>query len=79
MTGAWKEQTGAEGKVRILADPLGVFTKALGLDIDLPGLGGLRSKRYSAIVENGEFKVLNVEEDNTGLNCSLSPPLLANL
>jgi len=79
VTGAWKEQSGATGKVRILADPNATFTKALGLDFELGVLGGIRSKRYSALVENGEIKVLNVEEDNTGLNCSLSAGLLTAL
>lgn len=40
---AWGASQGAEGKVRLLADPQGALTKALGLDIQVAHLGGLRS------------------------------------
>lgn len=79
VTAAWKVQSGAAGKVRILADPNAAFAKALGLEIELGALGGIRSKRYSAYVVDGEIKMLNVEEDGTGLNCSLSPSLLSSI
>lgn len=61
-------------QVRLLADPLGEFTKALGLDTNLPPLGGLRSKRYAMSIDNGVVKDLNVEPDEagTGLTCSLA-------
>lgn len=55
--------TGAEGKILMLADGSGDFAKAIGLDIDLGQFGlGLRSKRYSMLVEDGVVKVLNVED-----------------
>lgn len=55
--------TGAEGKILMLADGSGDFAKAVGLDIDLGSFGlGLRSKRYSMLVEDGVVKVLNVED-----------------
>lgn len=63
------------GKIRMLADPSGAFTKAVDLSVDLPPLGGLRSKRYSMIVDNGVVTELNVEPDNTGLSCSLADRL----
>lgn len=69
---AWGKQHEASGKVRMLADPAAAFTKALDLGADLPPLGGLRSKRYSMVVENGVVKSLNVEPDGTGLSCSLA-------
>jgi 2-Cys peroxiredoxin 5 len=76
---AWGKAQGADGKVRMLADPNAELTKALGLDVELKVLGGVRSKRYSAIVEDGEIKALNVEPDNTGLSCSLADPILKQL
>lgn len=63
------------GKVRMLADPNAAFTKAVDLSVDLPPLGGLRSKRYSMIIDNGVVTELNVEPDNTGLSCSLADRL----
>lgn len=69
---AWGKDQNAGGKVRMLADPAAAFTKAVNLSIDLPPLGGVRSKRYSMVVENGVVKSLNVEPDGTGLSCSLA-------
>ncbi len=57
------EDTGAAGKILMLADGNGEFAKNLGLDIDLSGFGlGLRSKRYAMLVDNGVVKILNVED-----------------
>lgn len=58
-------------QVRMLADPTGQFADALELAVDLPVLGGKRSKRYSMVLEDGVVKEINVEPDNTGLSCSL--------
>lgn len=69
---AWGKEHSAGGKVRMLADPAGNFAKALDLTIDLPPLGGVRAKRFSMVVENGQVKELNVEPDGTGLSCSLA-------
>ena len=60
---AWAAQSGAEGKVTMLADGNGEFSKALGLTMDASKFGmGKRSQRWSAIVEDGVVKELNVEE-----------------
>lgn len=57
------KDTGAEGKILMLADGNGEFAKKLGLEVDLSGFGlGLRSKRYAMLVEDGVVKVLNVED-----------------
>lgn len=69
---AWGKEHQADKKIRMLADPSGAFTKALDLAVDLPPLGGTRSKRYSMIVENGVISSLQVEPDSTGLSCSLA-------
>lgn len=60
---AWAKQSGADGKVLMLADGNADYIKKLGLEIDLSKFGlGTRSKRFSAIVDNGVVKELNVEE-----------------
>uniref|UniRef100_A0A1A9VFL3 Peroxiredoxin-5 n=1 Tax=Glossina austeni TaxID=7395 RepID=A0A1A9VFL3_GLOAU len=69
---AWGKEHGADGKVRMLADPSAAFVKAMELTIDLPPLGGIRSKRFSMIVEDAKVLSLNVEPDGTGLSCSLA-------
>ncbi len=59
----WAKDTGAEGKITMLADGSADFVKKLGLEIDLNARGlGVRSKRYSMIVDNGVVSVLNVED-----------------
>lgn len=59
----WAKDTGADGKIVMLADGNADFAKALGLEIDLTKFGlGVRSKRYAMLVEDGVVKVLNVDE-----------------
>jgi peroxiredoxin len=62
---AWSKVAGADGKIEFLADGNGEFAKAIGLNFDGSerGMGGVRSKRYSMLVDNGVVKVLNVEEN----------------
>lgn len=60
---AWSRFTGGEGKILFLADGSGDFVKSVGLDLDLSAGGlGLRSKRFSMIVEDGKVTALNIED-----------------
>ena len=60
---AWALQTHALGKIAFLCDGSALFTKAAGLDLDLTERGlGVRSQRYSMIVDNGVVTSLNIEE-----------------
>lgn len=56
----------------MLADPDAMFTKSVGLDLNIPKLGGTRSRRYSMLIDKGVVTVINVEPDGTGLSCSLA-------
>ena len=47
----------------MLADGDASFTKALGLDMNTAGFGGVRSKRYAMIVENSVVTGLFVEQE----------------
>ena len=59
----WAKDTGAAGKITMLADGGAEFAKKVGLEIDLTARGlGVRSKRYAMAVDNGVVKVLNVED-----------------
>ena len=62
VMGAWGKAQNTDGKVLMLADGSGEFTRALGLELDLTKGGlGKRSQRYSMLVEDGVVKALNVE------------------
>src|SRR5262245_59049287 len=63
VMGAWGRDQKAKGKVRMMGDGSGLYTKALGLELDLVARGlGVRSTRYSMLVVDGVVKTLNVEE-----------------
>ncbi|HYD61737.1 MAG TPA: peroxiredoxin [Noviherbaspirillum sp.] len=63
VMGAWGRDQNATGTVRMMADGSAEFTKALGLEFDLTAKGmGIRSQRYSMLVEDGVVKQLNIEQ-----------------
>jgi peroxiredoxin len=63
VMGAWGRDQKAGGKVRMMADGSATFTKALGLEVDFTARGmGIRSQRYSMLVDDGVVKSLNIEE-----------------
>jgi peroxiredoxin len=77
--GAVRELSGGEGKLLYLADGSGDFVKALGLDNDLSANGmGLRSKRFSMIVDDGTVTALNVES-KPGVDASSAAHILEQL
>jgi len=62
VMGAWAREQATAGNVRMMADGSASFTQAAGLSLDLTSRGmGLRSQRYSMLVDNGVVKSLNVE------------------
>ena len=62
VMGAWGREQQCGGKVRMMADGNGDFARATGLTMDLTARGlGLRSQRYSMLVEDGVVRSLNVE------------------
>ncbi len=59
---AWGEDQKVGDKILMLADGNGVFTKAVGLELDASGFGmGGRSQRYSLIAKDGVVTHVNVE------------------
>ena len=62
VMGAWGRDQHAAGKVRMMADGSGEFARACGLTLDLTARGmGVRSDRYSMLVDDGVVKTLNRE------------------
>jgi len=62
VMGAWGKTQNAEALL-MAADGSATWTRALGLELDLVERGlGVRSRRYSMIVDNGVVTHLNVDE-----------------
>jgi peroxiredoxin len=56
---AWKNASNAES-ITMLADGDGSFCTALGLEQVIPSMG-IRSQRFSMVVDNGQVTHLNIE------------------
>jgi peroxiredoxin len=79
VMGAWGKEHGTGGKVRMVADGNGDFTRAVGLEMDASGFGmGSRSKRYAMLVKDGKVTELLVEPAG-GLNVSSAESVLGKL
>ncbi len=60
---AWGKDQNVGGKVMMIADGSAEFSRAIGLLTDLSESGyGIRSRRYSMLVEDGVVTALHVEE-----------------
>jgi len=79
VMGAWGDQQKAHGKVRMVADGNGEFTKALGLGLDASGFGmGQRSQRFALVAKDGKVEQVLVEP-GPGLNVSSAESVLGKL
>jgi len=77
---AWKRDTDLKDQTEFLADGNAEFAKAIGLELDASANGlGIRSKRYSMLVEDGVVKKLNLEENPGTVEKSGGDILLAQL
>ncbi len=64
VVNAWAQASKGNGKIHFLSDGNADFAKAIGMDVDLGVAGmGIRSARYSMIVEDRTVASLNVEEN----------------
>ena len=62
VMGAWAKDQGVDGRITMLADGSGAFTKALGLELDLVARGlGVRSQRFAMVAQDGKVTHLAVE------------------
>jgi glutaredoxin/glutathione-dependent peroxiredoxin len=77
---AWAKNSGGLGKITFLADGIAAFAKATGLTYDLTERGlGLRSLRYSMLVDDGIVRKLNIEESAAKAETSGAENLLKQL
>jgi peroxiredoxin len=76
---AWKKSSGGDG-IEFLADGSAAWAKAVGITADLTERGlGVRSGRYSMLVEDGVVKSLNVEDTPGKADVSGADNLLKSL
>ncbi len=75
---AWGKAQNA-GDVKMACDPDASFTKAMNVEFDASGAGlGIRSRRYSMMVDDGVVTQLNLEETG-GFEVSDADTLLGQL
>ena len=68
---AWGEKQNVGSKIFMAGDPFLKFTKAIGAEVDKSEKGlGIRSNRYTILVENGDVK--KIEEEKETAACELS-------
>ena len=68
---AWGENRNVGNKISMVADPYCEFTKSIGAEIDRTERGlGMRSARYTMLIENKIIKIIKLEEE-TG-HCEIS-------
>ena len=68
---AWGQAHNIKNKIIMLSDPYLSFTKAIGAEVDRNFRGmGIRSNRYSMVIENLEVSSIQVEKETK--ECGLS-------
>tara|TARA_Y100001970_G_scaffold83267_1_gene105368 strand:+ start:427 stop:915 length:489 start_codon:yes stop_codon:yes gene_type:complete len=68
---AWGESQNTGAKILMVGDPFIKFTQAIGAEVDKSVKGlGIRSNRYTMLVENGIVK--KIEEEKETAMCELS-------
>lgn len=76
----WGKSAGADGKVTMLSDGNAELTKAMGLEFDGSQVGlGTRCKRFVAFVDDGRVKILEVEDNPSGVTVSGAKHLLERM
>ena len=68
---AWGKSQNVGDKVLMMADPFLSFTKAIGADVDKSARGlGMRSNRYTMLIDN--LKVIKLQEEEDAGACEVS-------
>lgn len=77
---SWATSLSALGQIDFLADPNGEFVKAHNLHIDLSGAGlGVRSQRFAMIVDDGNIRYLQVEDQPGNLEATKADKMIRPL
>lgn len=76
---AWAKEQNVDSKIVMLADGSGVFTRAVGLELDLVARGlGMRSQRFALVADNEKVTHLMIEAPG-GFDVSRAEAVLAVL
>jgi peroxiredoxin len=68
---AWGKENNVGDKVIMMGDPFSSFTKAIGAEVDKSVRGlGVRSNRYTMLVE--DMKVVKLQEEKDTGSCEIS-------
>ena len=68
---AWGKENNVDDKIIMTGDPFLNFTKAIGAEVDKSGRGlGVRSNRYTMLVDN--MKVIKLQEEKDTGSCEIS-------
>ena len=68
---AWGKSQNTKDKIVMIADPFLDFTKAIGAEIDKSARGlGVRSNRYTMLIDN--LKVIKLQEEEDAGSCKIS-------
>ena len=68
---AWGKENNVCDKIIMMGDPFLNFTKAIGAEVDKSGRGlGIRSNRYTMLVDN--MKVIKLQEEKDTGSCEIS-------
>ncbi len=68
---AWGKEHNVGEKILMIGDPFLSFTKAIGADVDKSARGlGIRSNRYTMLVEN--LKIVKLQEEADTGSCEVS-------
>ena len=68
---AWGKENNVGDKIIMIGDPYLNFTKAIGAEVDKSGRGlGVRSNRYTMLVE--DMKIIKLQEEKDTGSCEIS-------
>tara|TARA_B110000037_G_C16977665_1_gene447696 strand:+ start:101 stop:589 length:489 start_codon:yes stop_codon:yes gene_type:complete len=77
---AWGEVHNVKGKILMMGDPFCKFTKSIGAEIDRNDKGlGMRSSRYSMLVEKGIVTKIKEESDTAACEISAAENFLKEI
>ena len=68
---AWGKENNVGDKIIMMGDPFLNFTRAIGAEVDKSGRGlGVRSNRYTMLVD--DMKVIKLQEEKDNGSCEIS-------